>query len=260
MPTRDRDIVQAVRAELAAIDPPRACCRAAEWAGLGHVARGHARSPVVARLVVRLADDPAVAAAGGAAFAWSTARSHCRSAWLRGRFLSTGSLSLGSHGAHLELVVPADEGQALAARLAEAGFEARPRLRRGRSVLTWKRTETILAFLRSCGAGASLLEVESRLVTRQLQGHLNRVINAETANLERSVASSARQLAVIERLASDGRLAELPPLEQVVAQERQAAPEATFSELSARLGLSRARIQRAFERLEAAAAGPPADL
>jgi DNA-binding protein WhiA len=132
-------------------------------------------------------------------------------------------------------------------------------MRRGRAVLTWKRTEAILGFLRSCGAGASLLELESRLVMRQLQGHLNRVINAENANLERSVASSARQLVIIERLEAQGRLAELPPVERAVADERRAAPEATFSELAARLGFSRARIQRAFARIESAAeeAAPP---
>jgi len=210
----------------------------------------------VARLVVRLADEDGAPTA----FDWDAARSHCRAAWLRGRFLSTGSLSLGATGAHLELVVPPEDADELAAHLEEAGFPTARRIRRGRAVLTWKRTEMILGFLRSCGAGASLLEVESRLVMRQLQGHLNRVINAETANLERSVASSARQLALIERLEADGRLEELPPIERAVADERRSAPEATFSELAARLGFSRARVQRAFERLESAAAVPAADL
>ena len=129
-------------------------------------------------------------------------------------------------------------------------------------MLTWKRTDAILAFLRTCGAGASVLEIESRLVMRQLQGHLNRVLNAETANLERSVASSARHIALIEQLQADGRLATLPDLERAVAAERQAAPEASFTELAARLGLSRARVQRAFGRLEAEAslASAPGDL
>jgi DNA-binding protein WhiA len=126
--------------------------------------------------------------------------------------------------------------------------------------MTWKRTDTILTFLRSLGAGTSLLEVESRLVMRQLQGHLNRVINAENANLERSVASSARQLDAIDRLEAEGRLADLSAAERAVADERRASPEATFSELAARLGLSRARVQRAFERLESAAAGTGGDL
>jgi hypothetical protein len=279
-----RDLVQAVRAELAAIDPPRDCCRAAERAGLGEAARGRARSPVVARLAVRLADgEPGPSGAPGMAgpsrtdgevraradgevraladgetgppddLVWAAARGHCRSAWLRGRFLAVGSLSLAAQGPHLELVVPPGEGERLVERLEQMGFPATRRLRRGRFVATWKRTDTILAILRSCGASASVLEIESRLVMRQLQGYLNRVLNAETANLERSVASSARQLAVIERLEAEGRLSRLPALEQVVAAERRAAPEASFTELSVRLGLSRARVQRAFQRLEAEA-------
>jgi hypothetical protein len=257
---RERELVQAVRTELAAIDPPRACCREAERAGLGAAAQGHARSPAVARLAVRLAEtDPGKGPQAAAAFDWRAARDHCRAAWLRGRFLASGSLSLGARGAHLELVVPVEEGEALRTRLDESGYATSYRVRRGRGVLTSKRTETILAFLRFCGAGASVLEIESRLVMRQLQGHLNRVLNAETANLERSVASSARQTAIIEQLESEGRMGELAAVDQSVARARRAAPEASFTELAGALGLSRARVQRAFGRLEsAAAASPPA--
>jgi DNA-binding protein WhiA len=249
---RDHELVQAVRAELAAIDPPRDCCRAAERAGLGAAARGHARSPAVARLAVRLADGAIAGVHASNSFDWAGARSHCRAAWLRGRFLDVGSLSMGASGAHLEMVVPTAELALLEARMAEASFRASSRERRGRGVLTLKRTETILAFLRQCGAGASVLEVESRLVTRQLQGHLNRVLNAENANLERTVASSARQLATIARLEADGRMAEQSAIVRMVAVARRDAPEATFSELAETLGLSRARVQRAFARLEAA--------
>ena len=251
--SREREQVQAIRAELAAIDPPRACCRAAERDGLGLAAQGHARSPVIARLAVRLAEAETGAGSERDGFDWPGSRGHCRAAWLRGRFLSVGSLSLGARGAHLELVAPADEGEELQRRLAEAGFDTTSRLRRGRAVLTSKRTETILGFLRYCGAGASVLEIESRLVMRQLQGHLNRVLNAETANLERTVASSARQIALIEQLQADGRLGQLSALDRAVAQARVDAPEASFTELATTLGLSRARVQRAFGRIEAAA-------
>lgn len=250
---RDPELVQAVRAELAAIDPPRACCRAAERAGLGAAAQGQARSPAVARLAVRLADGGTDDAGDGVDLDWAAARSHCRAAWLRGRFLDVGSLSMGASGAHLEMVVPTSELADLEARMTEAGFVGSSRERRGRGVLTLKRTETVLGFLRRCGAGASVLEVESRLVMRQLQGYLNRVLNAENANLERTVASSARQLATIAQLEAAGRLADLAVVDRVVAQARRDAPEATFSELAETLGLSRARVQRAFARLEAAA-------
>ncbi len=262
---RERELVQAIRAELAAIDPPRACCRAAERDGLGAAARGHARSPVVARLAVRLDEGSARERSEGGArererddaasvFDWNLARDHCRAAWLRGRVLAAGSLSLGARGAHLELVVPLEEAEQLSQRLSQAGYELSLRIRRGRGVITSKRTETILSLLRYCGAGASVLEIEARLVMRQLQGHLNRVINAETANLERSVASSSRQMALIAQLESDGRLGELSALDQAVAGARRDAPEASFTELAASLGLSRARVQRAFRRIESKAA------
>jgi DNA-binding protein WhiA len=252
--SRERELVQAIRAELAAIDPPRACCRAAERAGLGAAAQGQARSPVIARLAVRLAEAEDGASGVAAGFDWDGARDHCRSAWLRGRFLAAGSLSLGARGAHLELVAPPQDGQELQRRLELVGFATSSRVRRGRIVLTSKRTETILAFLRYCGAGASVLEIESRLVMRQLQGHLNRVLNAETANLERTVATSARQLALIEQLEAEGRLGQLPVVDRAVAQARKDAPEASFTELATSLGLSRARVQRAFARIESAAA------
>ena len=77
-----------------------------------------------------------------AQFDWATARSHCRSAWLRGRLLSTGSLSLGINGAHFELVVPPHEADELAHHLEDAGFPASRRMRRGRVVLTWGERRT----------------------------------------------------------------------------------------------------------------------
>lgn len=207
----------------------------------------------MARLAVRLAGDGAAGTETDPDFDWAVARAHCRAAWLRGRFLETGSLSMGARGAHLEMVVPPTDLEELGSHMAEVGFGASSRKRRGRGVLTLKRTDTIISFLRYCGAGASVLEVESRLVMRQLQGHLNRVLNAETANLERTVASSARQVAIIEQLQADGRLAGLSPIDRSVARARRDAPEASFTELAQTLGLSRARVQRAFARLESAA-------
>jgi DNA-binding protein WhiA len=251
--TRERELAQAIRAELAAIDPPRSCCRSAERAGLGAAAQGHARSPVIARLAVRLGEHGSEESRDLTEFDWDEARDHCRASWLRGRFLATGSLSLGARGAHLEFVVEPDEGESLQRRLEEVGYATSARTRRGRSVLTSKRTDTILALLRYCGAGASVLEIESRLVMRQLQGHLNRVLNAETANLERTVATSARQVAIIGQLESEARLGQLSAVDQSVARARLAAPEASFSELAETLGLSRARVQRAFGRMESAA-------
>jgi len=262
--TRDRDLVDAIRAELAAIEPARSCCRAAERAGLGDAATGHARTPVVARLAVRLdaADGAAPGALGAASesahwdvFDWDGARDHCRAAWLRGRFLARGSLSLGIGTAHLEFVVDPVEAPVLARRLEALELPAAWRLRRGRGVVTWKSAERIVTFLSRLGASSSVLEVESRFVTRQLHGHLNRVLNAETSNLSRSVHASVRHRLAIEQLAAMGRLVTLSELERAVARVRLDQPDASLAELAEQLEVSRPRVQRALGRIELAAAG-----
>lgn len=258
----DRDLVAAVRAELAAIEPARQCCRAAERAGLGDVAEGRARTPAVGRLVVRLQEGAGTRRlATEPAFEWAVAPAHCRIAWLRGLLLARGSLSLAAGRTHLELVVPAAELDAVAARLAELGTPATPRLRRGRGVLTWKSSEAVVGLLRRLGGTAATLELEARFVARTLRGHLNRVVNAEHANLARSVASARRQLVQIELLKASSEWARLPRSVRAVAEARRRSPEATFSELAEELATSRALVQRAFETIDAralavAAGGP----
>jgi DNA-binding protein WhiA len=185
-----------------------------------------------------------------AAFDWSTRPDHCRMAWLRGRFLSQGSLSFANGRTHLELVVSTDEAPRLAANLAAVGMAPSWRLRRGRGVVTWKSADTVLTVLRRIGAGPSLLEIEARQVARTLRGELNRVLNAESANLARTVAAAGRQLEAIAALAADGRLDDEPSTVQSVAAARRETPEATLGELAERLAIHRSAVQRALDRLE----------
>ena len=173
-----------------------------------------------------------------------------RRARATGRPRSRGSLSLAAGRAHLEFVVPPGEAPELAARLGQVGLPASWRIRRGLGVVTWKSAESITAFLGRIGASASLLELEARSVARSLRGELNRVINAESANLQRSVAASGRQLAAIDALEADGRLAEQPRTVRAVAEARRETPEASLSEIAARLDLHRSAVQRALDRLE----------
>ena len=262
MSASDRELVVALRAELAAIDPARECDRDAEQAGLEPGTRW--RDATLARLAVRLArregaradarDARDIEAGGGPTppptFDWATRADHCRMAWLRGRFLARGSLSLANGQAHLEIVVPPGEAAALAANLAGVGMPASWRVRRGMGVVTWKSAELVGLVLRRMGAGPSLLELEVRQVARTLRGELNRVINAESANLSRTVAAAGRQLEAIAALRADGRLAEESRTVRAVAEARRDTPEATLSELADRLSIHRSAVQRALDRIE----------
>ena len=254
MTTAERDLVDSLRAELAAIEPHRRCCRTAELAGLAGAFEPRRRT--VTRVVLRLsrgrAGESGAAAGGGAAgggaagaeagvdvalpqppeappFEWDRAAEHCRIAYLRGRFLAHGSLSLASGRTHLEFVLPADEALLLCDQLAGFEMAANWRMRRGRGVVTWKSVETVVTFLKVVGGGSSLLELESRQVSRTVRGDLNRVINAESANLQRAVAASARQVEAIAAVAADGRLAEQPYVVRLVAAARNPKPPSPSS-------------------------------
>ncbi len=252
----DRDLVAGLRSELAAVDPSRACDRRAEIAGLGAELR--ARDTVVARLAIRLGGRSVDGGAGSRRtfllpaedLDWATAAEHCRLAWLRGRFLARGSLSLASGRAHLEFVVPVEDAPVLAGRLADVGLPASTRVRRGHGVVTWKSAESIASFLGRIGANASLLELQARSVARSMRGDLNRVINAESANLQRSVEAAGRQLDAIDALEADGRLAVQPRTVRAVAAARRETPEASLSDIAVRLELHRSAVQRALDRME----------
>ncbi|OGO54030.1 MAG: DNA-binding protein WhiA [Chloroflexi bacterium RBG_16_69_14] len=242
----ERDLVTALRDELAAIDPSRGCDRVAEVDGLG--AEPTSREASIARLAIRLR-RLGEGSAGGS-FDWPSAAEHCRAAWLRGRFLARGSLSLAGGRTHLEFVVDPSEAPDLAARLIEAGLPVSWRLRRGRGVVTSKNGEAVGTFLRRIGASGALLEVEARQVSRALRGELNRVLNAESANLQRAVSAAGRQLDAIATLDADGRLPTQPYVVRLVAEARRETPEASLAELAERLEIHRSAVQRALERLE----------
>ena len=248
----DRDLVLALRAELAGIDPARECDREAERAGLEGPARW--RDASLARLGVRLARHEGGAEGSSPAppppFDWTTRPDHCRMAWLRGLFLARGSLSLANGRTHLELVVAPEEAPVIAARLAEAGVPPSWRIRRGRGVVTLKSAEAVQLFLRRIGGGGSLLELEARQVARTLRGELNRVINAESSNLARTVVAAGRQLEAIAALSEDGRLASESATVRAVAAARRETPEATLGELAERLAIHRSAVQRALDRIE----------
>jgi len=147
-------------------------------------------------------------------------------------------------------VVGADEAPVLAAHLRDLDLPASWRIRRGRGVVTWKSAESVGTFLRRIGAGGALLELEARQVSRALRGELNRVINAESANLQRAVSAAGRQLDAIAVLEQDGRLATQSMTVRTVAAARRETPEATLSELAERAGLHRSAVQRSLERIE----------
>ena len=121
--------------------------------------------------------------------------------------------------------------------------------RRGRHVVYLKGQEEIVALLRLAGANRGVLELETHRVGRDVRSRLNRLLNAEEANLGRTVRAADRQLSAIARLQAEGRLAALSTSLRETAAVRRRMPEADLDTLAAALGVSRSAANHRLRRL-----------
>ncbi len=267
-----------VKGELARIQPARACDRRAELIGLVYGSSGDALRTLdhaTARTAVHLASTLGLPVASprpvvadrmrvGArhhlvveldrsalgSWSWEAAPSCDRRAFLRGVLLGSGSISLGASGPHVEFVlVERAAAEELQAAMSSLDVRALRSERRGRHVVYLKGQEEIVALLRLVGANRGVLELETHRVGRDVRSRLNRILNAEEANLGRTVRAADRQLSAIDRIEADGRLAALTPALRETAAMRRRMPDADLDALGAALGVSRSAVNHRLRRL-----------
>lgn len=267
-----------VRGELARIHPARACCRRAELIGLLHGrSDGILRTLdlATARTAVHLASSLGMSVEpprsshadrrrpGGrqhlrveldrhelGALSWTDAPLCDRRSFLRGVLLASGSISFSGSGPHVELVMrTADAARQLQASLATLDVRALIAERRGRWVVYLKGQEEIGALLRLVGANRGVLELETTRVGRDVHARLNRLLNAEEANLGRTVRAADRQLSAIGALAASGRLDALSIGLREAAAARRRMPDADLDTLAAAMGVSRSAANHRLRRL-----------
>jgi cell division protein WhiA len=278
-----------LKGELARIQPARICCRRAELAGLlfgrtGSRARDasirtldHATARVAVQLAASVgvrAEGPMPAVSGSGSpragarrhlqvvldrsaergLVWTDAKACDRRAFLRGAVLNS-SISLGASGTHIEFVF-ADPSTAseLLSRLASAGVHGGLLRRRGRSVVYLKGQEEVATLLRLIGANRALLDFEAGRVARDVRNRLNRLLNAEEANVDRTVRAADRQLQAIAQLSASGELERLADGLRETAIQRSRQPDADLETLATALGVSRSAVNHRLRRLVALAA------
>ena len=156
-----------------------------------------------------------------------------RLAFLRGAFLSGGSVTDPAKRYHLELITShykvCRETYAL---LLDVGFSPKELTRGGSGVLYFKQSNYIEDFLTAIGAPVCAMGVMEAKVEKDLRNGVNRRVNCETANLTKVVDASIEQLAAIRRLEEHGILKTLPQKLQETARLRVDNPEATLAELA----------------------------
>ena len=156
----------------------------------------------------------------------------CRRAFIRGAFLASGSISDPEKFYHLEIVC-ASTGKAeqIQGLLASFGIEAKIVLRKRYYVVYLKEGDQIVEVLRLMDAPQALMEFENIRILKEMRGNVNRQVNCETANINKTVSAAVKQTEDIEYIRDTIGLEALPDNLQEIARVRLMRPDATLKEL-----------------------------
>lgn len=156
----------------------------------------------------------------------------CQRAFLRGAFLSVGSLSDPSKGYHLEFVcTDGKKAGQLQSVLQGFGIDGKIVLRKKYHVVYLKEGESIVDLLNVCEAHVALMEFENLRILKEMRNSINRRVNCEAANITKTVNAATRQIEDIEYIRDHGGLQRLPQNLREMAEIRLEYPEASLKEL-----------------------------
>ena len=157
-------------------------------------------------------------------------------AFLRGVFVSCGSVTDPNKEYHLELVLPEnDRTPALLDFIAEHGMSLKETARGGarskKTVLYANESELIEDCLTYVGAANHSMEIMQVKIVKDFRNRVNRSVNCENANLDKTVAASNKSTADIEYIFSTMGADWLSPDLRETARLRVENPEMSLSEL-----------------------------
>lgn len=159
---------------------------------------------------------------------------HCRLAFLRGAFLAGGSITDPAKGYHLELATShRSVSQELTVLFRELGYTPKEVVRKGNFITYFKQSEAIEDLLTAIGAPVSAMELMNTKAEKNLRNGVNRRVNCEAANVDKTVDAALEQRQAIQTLRESGALDDLSPKLKEAARLREEHPELSLSQLAA---------------------------
>lgn len=156
----------------------------------------------------------------------------CQRAFLRGAFLSIGSMSDPQKGYHLEFVcTEEDKAEQLRSVMQGFGLDAKIVLRKKYYVVYLKEGSCIVDLLNICEAHKALMDFENLRILKEMRNSVNRRVNCETANITKTVNAASRQIEDIEYIRDYYGFQNLPENLREIAEVRLENPEAPLKEL-----------------------------
>lgn len=177
----------------------------------------------------------------------------CAIAYLRGVFLGGGFVADPHGDFHFELTAETETiAQELVMLMGRFDIHARVTSRRGLYTVYLKGAEPIVDFLALVGAHRALLRTEDVRIVKEMRNDVNRLVNAETANLQKTAAAAVGQVAAVRAIERARGLESLPPALREIAELRLEHPEVSLRELGelADPPLSKSAVYHRIRRLE----------
>lgn len=157
----------------------------------------------------------------------------CRRSYLRGAFLAGGSVNNPETSAyHLEIGSLYEEhAQAITNLMNSYELNAKYIDRKRGYIIYLKEAEKIAEFLSLIGGYQALLKFEDIRIVRDMRNSVNRLVNCETANLNKTINASMRQVENIKLIDKEIGIDELPERLREVARIRAENQDMTLKEI-----------------------------
>ncbi|HHY42936.1 MAG TPA: DNA-binding protein WhiA [Thermoanaerobacterales bacterium] len=156
----------------------------------------------------------------------------CKRSFLRGAFLGGGSISNPKGPYHMEFVTQdEDMAKTLIKIIDYFGLKSNVVERKTSYMIYLKDGDHISDILGLMGAHNSLLKYEDVRVLKDMRNSVNRIVNCETANLNKTIDASVRQIASINYFKENNLFDKLPEKLRQIAELRLEYPDLSLKEL-----------------------------
>ena len=156
----------------------------------------------------------------------------CKRAYLRGAFLAAGSISDPEKSYHFEIkCTNENKANQIVDILKSFGVDAKTIERKGKYVVYLKDSEKVVDALNIMEAPVALLEVETIKVDKEMNNMVNRQMNCDLANTNKTVDAAQRVIEDINYIEEEVGLSYLPEKLQQIARIRVENPDASLQEI-----------------------------
>ena len=156
----------------------------------------------------------------------------CLKAIIKGLFLGSGSINNPENKYHLEIVLNQEKNLEDSIKILEKlRIRSKKMTIKNKYSIYIKEGEEISKFLALIGANKAVMRFEEIRVKKEMKGKVNRLVNCETANLNKTLNASIEQIAAIKKLQKTGEFNKLNANLKEIAKLRLENPDMSLTDL-----------------------------